>query len=151
MKKNINNSKRLLENKSSDIQFYWTLIFLLISIKTLFLWKGALLPDEAYYWLWSKNIDMSFYDHPPLSSWVQAIFSFAHIGKYFEIRIVPTVCFIIMFFFIIFSTSYDCLLATFANYCYSLLTDLTLIAKLNAIVCEYSQYGFGEIFCVQRR
>jgi hypothetical protein len=58
---------------------------------------------------------------------------------------------IVIFFFIIFSTRYDCLLATFANYCYSLLTDLTLIAKLNAIVCEYSQYGFGEIFCVQRR
>jgi undecaprenyl-diphosphatase len=23
-------------------------------------------PDEAYYWLWSRNLDMSYFDHPPM-------------------------------------------------------------------------------------
>ena len=23
-------------------------------------------PDEAYYWLWSRNLDVGYYDHPPL-------------------------------------------------------------------------------------
>lgn len=23
-------------------------------------------PDEAYYWVWSKNLELSYYDHPPM-------------------------------------------------------------------------------------
>lgn len=23
-------------------------------------------PDEAYYWLWSRNLDISYFDHPPM-------------------------------------------------------------------------------------
>ncbi len=25
-----------------------------------------LLPDEAYYWVWSRNLQLSYFDHPPL-------------------------------------------------------------------------------------
>ena len=99
MKKKNSFSNYIFENENRDISFYYLLLFLLISIKVVFLWNGALLPDEAYYWLWSKNIDISFYDHPPLSSWVQGIFSVANIDKNFEIRIVPTICFSFVFFF----------------------------------------------------
>ncbi|PZV12055.1 MAG: 4-amino-4-deoxy-L-arabinose transferase [Pseudanabaena sp.] len=28
-------------------------------------------PDEAYYWLWGQHLDFSYYDHPPLQSWLQ--------------------------------------------------------------------------------
>jgi hypothetical protein len=33
------------------------------------------LPDEAYYWLWGQHLDWSYFDHPPLSAWVQAAFA----------------------------------------------------------------------------
>ena len=23
-------------------------------------------PDEAYYWLWSRNLDVAYFDHSPL-------------------------------------------------------------------------------------
>ena len=23
-------------------------------------------PDEAYYWLWSRYLDWSYFDHPPM-------------------------------------------------------------------------------------
>ncbi|HET8539851.1 MAG TPA: glycosyltransferase family 39 protein [Anaeromyxobacter sp.] len=29
----------------------------------------ALAPQEAYYWEWSRHLDLSYYDHPPLVAW----------------------------------------------------------------------------------
>ncbi len=128
-KKNISNY--LLVKKISDVQFYYSLLFLLISTKIIFLWNGSLLPDEAYYWLWSKNPDISFYDHPPLSSWVQGILSLIYIDKYFEIRIVPTICFIIVFFFNIHWVK------QFSNYS----TDFLQPLKSSVIFCSVPLYG----------
>ncbi len=34
-------------------------------------------PDEAYYWLWSRHIDWSYYDHPGMIAWLIRLFSFA--------------------------------------------------------------------------
>jgi 4-amino-4-deoxy-L-arabinose transferase-like glycosyltransferase len=28
-----------------------------------------LVPDEAYYWLWSRHLAASYYDHPPMVAW----------------------------------------------------------------------------------
>ena len=118
-------------NENRDIYFYYLILFLLISIKVVFLWNGALLPDEAYYWLWSKNIDISFYDHPPLSSWVQGIFSVANIDKYFEIRIVPTICFSFVFFFNMHWVRH------FSNQS----TDILQPLKSSVIFCSVPLYG----------
>lgn len=30
-------------------------------------------PDEAYYWLWGQHPALSYFDHPPLSSWLQGL------------------------------------------------------------------------------
>jgi len=37
-------------------------------------------PDEAYYWLWGQHLDFSYYDHPPLQSWLQGLIT-ACLGK----------------------------------------------------------------------
>ena len=87
----------LTHKARKGIRFYAFLLFCLIIIKALFFWKGAILPDEAYYWLWSKNIDLSYYDHPPLSSWFQGLLSFTIPNKYIEVRIIPTLCFAIIY------------------------------------------------------
>ncbi len=29
----------------------------------------ALSPQEAYYWTWSRHLDLSYFDHPPLAAW----------------------------------------------------------------------------------
>lgn len=29
----------------------------------------ALSPQEAYYWTWSRHLDLSYFDHPPLVAW----------------------------------------------------------------------------------
>jgi 4-amino-4-deoxy-L-arabinose transferase-like glycosyltransferase len=30
-------------------------------------------PDEAYYWLWGQHLSLSYYDHPPLTAWMQRV------------------------------------------------------------------------------
>jgi 4-amino-4-deoxy-L-arabinose transferase-like glycosyltransferase len=32
----------------------------------------ALSPQEAYYWTWSRWLDLSYFDHPPLAAWTIA-------------------------------------------------------------------------------
>ena len=66
------------------------LLFFLI-IKVFFLMYANPLPDEAYYWLWSKNIALSYFDHPPLATWVQAFLFLIYDNKYFAIRALPIV------------------------------------------------------------
>lgn len=42
---------------------------------------SALLPlgaDEAYYWVWSKNLQLSYYDHPAMIAWIFKL------GEFFE-------------------------------------------------------------------
>ncbi len=58
------------------------------------------LPDEAYYWLWAKNIDLSYFDHPPLSIWLQGVLGIFITDKSFLIRAVPTTCFVLFIFII---------------------------------------------------
>jgi 4-amino-4-deoxy-L-arabinose transferase-like glycosyltransferase len=31
--------------------------------------------QEAYYWTWAKNLDWSYFDHPPLQAWLTAFFT----------------------------------------------------------------------------
>jgi hypothetical protein len=33
----------------------------------------SLLPDEAYYWDWSRNLALGYFDHPPMVAWFIAL------------------------------------------------------------------------------
>ncbi|MBR3628623.1 MAG: glycosyltransferase family 39 protein [Elusimicrobia bacterium] len=44
-----------------------TIIFVFVSVLwKLFMSSVPLHSDEAYYWLWSKSLDLSYYDHAPM-------------------------------------------------------------------------------------
>jgi len=53
--------------------------FLLAALATLLhvAYAGALAltPQEAYYWQWSRHLDLSYFDHPPLASWTIRLFT----------------------------------------------------------------------------
>lgn len=42
---------------------------LFISITVLMSLSLNLTEQEAYYWSWSKHLDLSYFDHPPLIAW----------------------------------------------------------------------------------
>lgn len=50
----------------------WIGILILTFIRLWVASSSLLSPDEAYYWLWSKHLDYSFYDHPPMVAlWIK--------------------------------------------------------------------------------
>lgn len=55
------------------------LFVLIVGAKTLASFFVPVVGDESYYWLWGQNIQLSYFDHPPMVSWLTAasdIFSF---------------------------------------------------------------------------
>ena len=66
-----------------------SLLLLILFIKVLHIVYSNPLPDEAYYWLWSNRVALSYFDHPPLLAWVQALLV-PHFGtNYFFISVLP--------------------------------------------------------------
>jgi 4-amino-4-deoxy-L-arabinose transferase-like glycosyltransferase len=73
--------KSLSCQRFGDILYYMTktlklaLIFLFL-IQVLVAANFELAHDEAYYWLFSKNLDWGYFDHPPMMAVVIRAFSF---------------------------------------------------------------------------
>jgi 4-amino-4-deoxy-L-arabinose transferase-like glycosyltransferase len=42
--------------------------------------------DEAYYWMWSKHLALSYFDHPPMSAYILYLFSSIFGDSVFAIR-----------------------------------------------------------------
>lgn len=71
------------DNKKLDIQptsLSWisqkpllVMLIVLITLKLAFAFFGEVAADEAYYWTWSQNLALSYYDHPPLNVWLISI------------------------------------------------------------------------------
>ncbi|EUK18125.1 ArnT family glycosyltransferase [Commensalibacter papalotli (ex Servin-Garciduenas et al. 2014)] len=52
----------------------WLLVILIILTIVRFIVASSLYlsPDEAYYWVWSRALDYSYYDHPPMIAlWIK--------------------------------------------------------------------------------
>jgi 4-amino-4-deoxy-L-arabinose transferase-like glycosyltransferase len=50
--------------------------FLLLFVKIVLATFIPLFADEAYYWVWSKNLQLSYYDHPGMVAWLFSLGSF---------------------------------------------------------------------------
>jgi len=69
-------------------------LILIAALTVLRLVTAAWLPlafDEAYYWLWSKNLALGYYDHPPLIAAAIRIGTWLFGDTAFGVRIVPFV------------------------------------------------------------
>lgn len=56
-------------------------------------------PDEAYYWVWSKKLQLSYFDHPPMIAYLIKLFTLFNESE-FMIRLVAVACMTIAIFFI---------------------------------------------------
>ena len=69
-------------------------LFLLIAAFLLNLVYNASLPlhfDEAYYWVWSRHLQLSYFDHPPLIAWLIRLTTLLGDAEW-QIRLVPLCC-----------------------------------------------------------
>ncbi len=53
--------------------FLLSVLLLLLADRLAYQLFASPLPDEAYYWLWAKHPDWSYFDHPPLQAWLIAL------------------------------------------------------------------------------
>jgi hypothetical protein len=84
--------------QKSKYQFALFLLFFLI-INLFQSYYTALFQDEAYYWIWSKNLAFGYFDHPPLVAiWVK-LSSFLFEGE-LGVRFVSNISFSLMLVFI---------------------------------------------------
>ena len=59
----------ILKNPKYQFFFFLLLFFFINIIQSIY---TGLLFDEAYYWIWSKNLSFGYFDHPPLVAlWIK--------------------------------------------------------------------------------
>jgi hypothetical protein len=92
---------------SDTVEFWKKGTFRFVFVSTL--WAAVvssligLSDQEAYYWTWSKVLDWSYFEHPPLQAWITRSTSFFLGDSPFSIRFV---CFFgDVFWAFIFSTN----------------------------------------------
>lgn len=58
-------------------QRFWWLLLILVSWRLIYILITPLdlVPDEAYYWDWSRHLAWGYYSKPPLIAWVNALSS----------------------------------------------------------------------------
>ena len=48
-----------------------------------------IIPDEAYYFLWGKNLQLSYFDHPPMIGWLFGFLSLFFKSAEFVVHLQP--------------------------------------------------------------
>lgn len=69
----------------------------------------SLNPDEVYYWTWSRKLDFSYFDHPPLTAYINRVFT-SIFGNYKMVIKTEAVLFTILLAIVIYQlakTMYD--------------------------------------------
>lgn len=49
---------------------FLSFFFITLILKFILAYFLPLLPDEAYYWVWSKHLQLSYFDHPAMIAWL---------------------------------------------------------------------------------
>jgi dolichol-phosphate mannosyltransferase len=48
----------------------WMILAALLAVRLMAMCEVPLIPEEAYYWIYGQNPQLSYYDHPPMVAWV---------------------------------------------------------------------------------
>jgi 4-amino-4-deoxy-L-arabinose transferase-like glycosyltransferase len=85
-----------------NIRARWILLFLCLfyAVHLVFIGTIQLAPDEAYYWYWSRHLDLSYVDHPPMVAYIMALFTWIGGNSAFFVRIGGLVCTVLANIFI---------------------------------------------------
>jgi dolichol-phosphate mannosyltransferase len=70
-------TRHVTQSGRLNIDIYAVLIGGVVFLRLLFLGWLNLLPEEAYYWSYSRHLDIGYLDHPPLVSWL------IHVSEFF--------------------------------------------------------------------
>lgn len=79
-------------NLSTSSKFSAAVLALFTLLKLVLAYWIPLFGDETYYWFWGKNLQLSYFDHPPFVAWMTSfsemlIQFFPHIHSAFLLRL----------------------------------------------------------------
>lgn len=60
-------------HKGTSFQKFLALLLPIIIFRFIFSTSVGLIDDEAYHWTWAKELALSYFDHPGLVAWLEAI------------------------------------------------------------------------------
>jgi len=70
---------------------YKKIFIAIIAVKLILAWLFPITSDEAYFYTWTKQLDVNFYDHPPMTGW--AVWLFSSLGDHiFFLRLFTVLC-----------------------------------------------------------
>ncbi len=69
--------KRVINKRDPQLWLVILLAILIVRILYLYFVPLQLVPDEAYYWDWSRHLDIGYFSKPPMVAWL------IHISTYF--------------------------------------------------------------------
>ncbi len=92
-------SSRVSSHWTSQFSSQWYLLALFVLVGVHFVLSSILPPteDELYYWAWSQNLSLSFYDHPPMVALLIRISTSIFGNTLFGIRFFATLIHFIIF------------------------------------------------------
>ena len=81
------------------MSYYYKLFWILTTITTFLrlsvIGKLGLTVDEAHYWVYSKFLDLSYYDHPPVIGYIIKVFTDVFGINEFAVRLPSVIIFVI--------------------------------------------------------
>jgi|GEM_PF-2268284 len=80
--------RTLLSTEVTEFTIAWCAIVALFVLRLLYIGLPELIPEEAYYWLYSQNLALGYLDHPPMVGWLiafgEAVFGTTEFGVRFS-------------------------------------------------------------------
>ena len=70
----------------------WLTIFAIFFLRILLLTGMELVPDETYYWDWTRFLSAGYFDHPPMVAWLTWLSTLLLGNSYWAIKAVPLLC-----------------------------------------------------------
>jgi dolichol-phosphate mannosyltransferase len=68
------------------------LVVYAFALRLVFLGQVELLPEEAYYWNYSRHLAIGYFDHPPMVAWLISLSTSAFGASQFGVRIAAIFC-----------------------------------------------------------
>ncbi|HXU22481.1 MAG TPA: glycosyltransferase family 39 protein [Tepidiformaceae bacterium] len=56
--------------KTDELQFFFRLVPVFLGIRLIYAAIVQLIPDEAFYWTWTRHLAAGYFDHPPMIAYL---------------------------------------------------------------------------------
>jgi dolichol-phosphate mannosyltransferase len=82
--------------RTSTFQKALALLLPLLILRLLFIFNVGLIDDEAYHWSWTKELSLSYFDHPAMIAWLEALSTRLFGDTEFGVRLPAFLCYLVI-------------------------------------------------------